>query len=313
MDRRTIYALIAAIILLTFENCRTGEAALVQTEDNLSENILVRYGQYLYEREDCASCHTQQVDEASPALVSLDGLGGKYSNEWHYLYFADPSALVFDSQKDDYLPLYEGSLNRSTLERIAKSEARKFDQEALDELWKNLQLQANIVASSAVYNAADEDARADQEVLALIAYLQQIPRSARQRELDSIQANRLFTDEAAWEEITLDSNSIIFQIAEAPGEHLVGQRLFKGRCSVCHGQVGEGGIGPNLTDDYWLHGGQTLDLARTIVYGVPEKGMISWKSQLSPQQVGEIVGYVKSIRGTNPQPAKAPQGKLEQG
>ncbi len=311
---RSVFSFFAILtVLLTFENCRTTGSVIAGVDMNLQDNILVRYGEYLYEREDCASCHTLEVAETSEQLVSLDGLGGKYSNEWYYIYFADPSALIFDSQKDDYSHLYEGSLDRFVVERLAKQGPAKYNKEDLDQLWVATLNQAYEVATKAVYRAPGEDARTDQEVLALIAYLQQIPLSEQQEELDRVQSEQLFDGEAAWAEIELDSNSIVFQIAEAPGNLQEAQSLFKGRCGICHGQQGEGGIGPNLTDDYWLHGGKTLDIIRTVVYGIPEKGMISWKSQMSPEQVGMVVGYVKSLRGTNPQPAKAPQGELERG
>lgn len=313
MSRQFQLYLLLGLALLTFENCRTTGPASAQIVDNLPENILVRYGEYLYERENCASCHTQQVAESSTRLVSLDGLGGKYSNEWYYVYFADPSALIFNAQKDDYPHLYEGTLNRSVVQQLAKQQPKRYTKEELDALWGNLMQQSYELANTAVYRAEGEEVLENQEVLALIAYLQQIPESARKRELDSIRSSNLIPSEDVWEGVSVDSNSVIFQIAEGSGDVLQGRRLFKGRCSVCHGAEGGGGIGPNLTDDYWLHGGKTLDIARTVVYGVPQKGMISWKSQLSPEQVGQIVGYVKSIRGTNPQPAKAPQGELDKG
>lgn len=313
MTRPVVPFMAILAVLLTFENCRSVGSAVAGEDANLQENILARYGEYLYEREDCASCHTLQVTEANDQLFSLDGLGGKYSNEWYYVYFADPSALIFDSQKDDYPHLYEGSLSRSVVERLAKEDPVRYNKEGVDQLWVALQRQAEDVATKAVYRAPGEDARTNEEILALMAYLQQIPLSEQQEELNRAQSEQLFDGEAAWAAIELDSNSIIFQIAEAPGNLQEAGSLFRGRCGICHGQQGEGGIGPNLTDDYWLHGGQTLDIARTIVYGIPEKGMISWKSQMSPEQVGMVVGYVKSLRGTNPQPAKAPQGELDRG
>jgi cytochrome c oxidase cbb3-type subunit 3 len=69
-------------------------------------------------------------------------------------------------------------------------------------------------------------------------------------------------------------------------------------------------VGPNLTDDYWLHGGSIKEVFRTIKYGVPEKGMQSWKDNFSPKQIEQIASYVKSLHGSNPQGAKEPQGEL---
>jgi cytochrome c oxidase cbb3-type subunit 3 len=85
---------------------------------------------------------------------------------------------------------------------------------------------------------------------------------------------------------------------------------FAKTCTPCHGTKGEGGVGPNLTDDYWLHGGKIADLFKTIKYGYPDKGMQSWQATFSPVQIQELASYVKSLKGTNPPNGKAPQGDL---
>ncbi len=91
-----------------------------------------------------------------------------------------------------------------------------------------------------------------------------------------------------------------------------GKKIFARKaCNSCHGNVGEGNtIGPNLTDNYWLHGGSIKDVFTTIKKGVPDKGMISWESQLSPSEIRDVSTYVLSLVGSNPANAKAPQGKL---
>ncbi|MBB6500107.1 cbb3-type cytochrome c oxidase N-terminal domain-containing protein [Pedobacter cryoconitis] len=90
-----------------------------------------------------------------------------------------------------------------------------------------------------------------------------------------------------------------------------GAALFANRCTPCHGEHAEGIVGPNLTDEYWLHGGSIKDVFKTIKYGVPEKGMISWEKSLSAQQISDLANYVLSLQGTKPAGAKAPQGKKE--
>ncbi len=87
-----------------------------------------------------------------------------------------------------------------------------------------------------------------------------------------------------------------------------GKATFKRLCAVCHGQKGEGLVGPNMTDDYWIHGGSIDDMTKIIVNGVIEKGMISFKSQLNPKQIKEVLSYIVTLRGTNPPNQKAPQG-----
>lgn len=89
-----------------------------------------------------------------------------------------------------------------------------------------------------------------------------------------------------------------------------GKEIFINNCSPCHGHNGEGGVGPNLTDDYWLHKGGIRDVFRTIKLGWPEKGMKSWQQDLSAQQIHEVASYVKSLHGTNPPNAKEKQGDL---
>jgi cytochrome c oxidase cbb3-type subunit 3 len=88
------------------------------------------------------------------------------------------------------------------------------------------------------------------------------------------------------------------------------EKIFGANCATCHGQNGEGGTGPNLTDQYWKHGGGIKNIFSTIKYGVPEKGMIPWESQLSPENIQIVSSYIISIEGTNPPDAKEPEGEL---
>lgn len=89
-----------------------------------------------------------------------------------------------------------------------------------------------------------------------------------------------------------------------------GKKIFTSVCAACHGADGGGGVGPNLTDDYWLHGGDVKSVFKTIKYGWPEKGMKSWKDDYSPIQIAQLAGYVKSLHGTKPATPKEPQGDL---
>lgn len=89
-----------------------------------------------------------------------------------------------------------------------------------------------------------------------------------------------------------------------------GKTIFIARCSPCHGQKAEGGVGPNLTDDYWLHGGTVNEIFKTVKYGVPAKGMVPWQGVLKPDEMQTVVSFVMSLHGSNPPNAKAPQGVL---
>ncbi len=96
------------------------------------------------------------------------------------------------------------------------------------------------------------------------------------------------------------------------GELSKGADLFKTNCATCHGQLGEGTAGPNLTDDYWLHGGGIKEVFTTVKYGVQGKAMRAWKDDLKPTEMQAVASYVLSLRGTNPPNAKAPEGPLWQ-
>lgn len=89
-----------------------------------------------------------------------------------------------------------------------------------------------------------------------------------------------------------------------------GETMYKENCFACHGKLGEGGVGPNLTDDYWLHGGSIKDIFISLKYGWPDKGMKSWQADFSPVQIHQIASYIKTLKGSNPVNAKAPQGDL---
>jgi cytochrome c oxidase cbb3-type subunit 3 len=88
------------------------------------------------------------------------------------------------------------------------------------------------------------------------------------------------------------------------------QKLFVTNCVSCHLAQGQGAIGPNLTDNYWIHGGGMNNIAKTIALGVPEKGMITWKNSLKKTEILALASYIISLQGTNPPNPKPPQGDL---
>ncbi|RYG40025.1 MAG: c-type cytochrome, partial [Chitinophagaceae bacterium] len=91
-----------------------------------------------------------------------------------------------------------------------------------------------------------------------------------------------------------------------------GKQVFEINCAACHGKAGEGGVGPNLTDDYWLHGGDVKSVFKTIKYGWPEKGMKAWKEDLSPTQIAELATFIRTLAHTNPANPKEKEGELYQ-
>ena len=89
-----------------------------------------------------------------------------------------------------------------------------------------------------------------------------------------------------------------------------GKETYDKICYVCHGKFGEGLVGPNFTDQYWIHGGSIQDMYKTVINGIIEKGMISYKDQLSGTQIQNVLSYIVSLEGTNPPNQKAAEGEL---
>lgn len=91
----------------------------------------------------------------------------------------------------------------------------------------------------------------------------------------------------------------------------IGKNIFGENCIACHKSDGGGGIGPNLTDDYWILGGGIKNIYHTISEGGrPGKGMIPWKSDMKPLEIAQVASYVISLHGTSPADPKAPEGDL---
>ncbi len=89
-----------------------------------------------------------------------------------------------------------------------------------------------------------------------------------------------------------------------------GEEIWVKNCAVCHLASGAGIVGPNITDDHWIHGNSLEDMYRIVEVGVIEKGMIAYKDQFSAKQRLEVVSYMISLHGTNPENPKAPEGVL---
>ncbi len=95
----------------------------------------------------------------------------------------------------------------------------------------------------------------------------------------------------------------------------LGEKTFKTYCVACHGKLGEGmlGLGQNLTDEYWIHGGGIENVVMTIRDGVPSTTMIAWKTTLSEDQILEVSSYILTLQGTNPPNAREPEGEKWEG
>jgi cytochrome c oxidase cbb3-type subunit 3 len=116
----------------------------------------------------------------------------------------------------------------------------------------------------------------------------------------------------AYKEEKRESDTTIYVAYTEADKIGEGKAIFDRHCFTCHGKAGEGGIGPNLTDDYWIHGGAFPEIVKTVKYGVPTKGMVAWRMDLKPDQILQVASFVRTLHGTRPPNPKAPQGDLYQ-
>lgn len=104
--------------------------------------------------------------------------------------------------------------------------------------------------------------------------------------------------------------SALAAYASDPAMAEAGAGPYATYCASCHGAAGEGLIGPNLTDDYWIHGGTDVAIYEVLRVGVPAKGMPPWEAVLSEQDRASLVAFIRSVHGTAPANAKEAEGEL---
>lgn len=134
----------------------------------------------------------------------------------------------------------------------------------------------------------------------------ELPSVAYKSEVDrelAAQASQIKVGEATAESLTA--------LAKDPTAVALGRQVFVSTCAACHRADGGGNVGPNLTDEFWLHGGAPEKIFKTIATGVPDKGMPAWQPQLGALKTQAVTAYVLGLRGTNVGGGKAPQGERE--
>lgn len=271
--------------------------------DSFQYKNLALYGEFVYERENCSKCHSQ-IYKKRGKKISLDGLSIKYSKVWHYHHLQDPRTVNPSSTMPSYSYLFENAFNKKEYSDFFK---RRFKNGVIDlnENWKSIKVDARNLA----FNFREEGItiKSPNEGLAIIAYLLSIPETNQaypKFEPNHAQADSMIDFTVISE---LDENQLVAR-AEKQENRDQGKVLYESNCKVCHGINGAGSIAPNLTDGYWLHGGKTIDIIRSINEGIPAKGMRSWKSDLTKSQIIALTSYILSIQNTDPPDAKGPQG-----
>jgi cytochrome c oxidase cbb3-type subunit 3 len=134
-------------------------------------------------------------------------------------------------------------------------------------------------------------------------------------QLEEFRMEMAAAEEAKAEYLKKQANNVDENTVKLLGEADIaaGQKIFVAQCAACHSENGAskpGGVGPNLTDNHWLHGDKMPDIFKTIKYGYPDKGMKSWKDDFSPHQIAQLSSFVHSIAGSNLSGGKEPQGNI---
>ncbi|MGC8866107.1 MAG: cytochrome-c oxidase, cbb3-type subunit II [Bacteroidales bacterium] len=285
-------------------------------------------GRDIYIREGCYTCHSQMVrpfrseterygdyakagefvydhpfqwgsKRTGPDLLRAGVPGGKMfkTAAWHYNHFLDPQKMNEQSIMPAYPWLITHTLDTTTtaakirvMQWLGVPYPKGYDKIANRDLME----QATLIADELKGNGID--ITPEKEIIAMIAYLHKLgrdialPGTNDKTEKDIQPAPELLTDAPS--------------VAE-------GKTLFTTHCAACHGAEGQGNaVGPNLTDNYWIHGGSNDQIFQSISNGFPQKGMPAQNAMLKPAQLQKVYSFVISIIGTNPPNAKAPQGDL---
>lgn len=126
-------------------------------------------------------------------------------------------------------------------------------------------------------------------------------------ELEMIRQAHAETEGEGFEvtEVNIEENYVGFE------EHIAsGRETYQRFCASCHGDQGEGLIGPNLTDQHFMHGGSNVDIFQVLTDGVAGQGMPGWENSTTPEERAQLVAFIRSIEGTDPPDAKEPEGEF---
>jgi cytochrome c oxidase cbb3-type subunit I/II len=283
-------------------------------------------GRDIYVREGCYLCHSQMVrpfrheterygeyskegefvydhpfqwgsKRTGPDLARAGVVAGKMYRTaiWHYQHMLNPQNMFPQSLMPRYPWLIDNDLDNSTLERkitvmkeLGVPYPENYEKQALSDLEKQAQTIADELKTNGVTVSPKK------EIIALIAYLHKLGRDISVNTV----SDTLKTDVAA-----------DFSASKSADDLKDGKEIYIKTCAVCHGAFGEGNaVGPNLTDDYWLHGGTDKAIFATINNGISPI-MPAFGKQMDIKQIGSLASYIISLKGTNPKNAKAPQGK----
>lgn len=306
--RQLVFLFLLLPLGFAFYSSDHSSSDMAQANSDTTMSPLEIYGEYIYNRESCRNCHSL-TGEMTNGLISLDGIAGRYPNWWLYYYLVNLSSVKPNSTQSSYARLENRPLDSTIFYQIIPGRVGQIPANKASSLWRDLKVQSDSVHRNLGPGLQYTGART--EMIALIAYLQSIPPTRERTIADSVRRAEYVESEKQWKATYLDSNSILITTALSKNDQTIrnGGVVYSNYCTPCHGDSARGNVGPNLTDEYWLHGGSVYEMATTISFGIPERGMKTWWRDLKPVEIGEVIAYIKSLEGTEPGNQKAPQGK----
>lgn len=108
-----------------------------------------------------------------------------------------------------------------------------------------------------------------------------------------------------------ESTLVTLEPSKDPTILAAGQQTFFKLCAPCHRPDGGGLVGPNLCDDYWIHGSNFVDNLKIIINGEPNKGMLTWRGILKPSEIHAVASFIYTLRGTKPPNPKLPENQQQ--
>ncbi len=286
-------------------------------------------GRDIYIREGCYTCHSQMVRpfrseterygeysksgefvydhpfqwgsrRMGPDLARTGVVEGKMykTAAWHFNHFYNPQEMNAESRMPAYPWLIANKMNISStpakinaMIMLGVPYPEGFAERSVDSLMNQARMIADDLKQSGI------EVEPDREVIAMIAYMHRLGRDISEQK--PVKTGLVMKTDVPG--ILTDQESVD-----------LGAQLFKANCAACHGVSGEGNaIGPNLTDNYWIHGGAPDSVYNTIYNGVPAKGMQAWKDLLTKDQLQQVFSFSMKIKGTNMSGGRAPQGLEE--
>jgi mono/diheme cytochrome c family protein len=290
--RKELLIFIVGVLGMTFlsSNFQQKPSVFLPTSDDIDP--LVVYGESIFNKEKCMSCHTLTLQDSTK--ISLDGFSTTtFSSTWLYQLFENPKQLIPRCQMPAFPKLLETSLSKSRLESILVKHTTSFDLNQNEKEWTKMINKSDSISLEIYRESGIQVNR--KEVLALIAYLKQIPSSPLKQMQDSIQKEKEAIEVSKTNELISNLENDFKKYQKDKKMIKKGEESFQMYCAVCHKANGSGDLGPSLVDKKSIYGDDVKNMFKTIYLGT-ENGMPENKSKMTPNQIVELIVYIRSLK-----------------